>query len=576
MTELNIQIEELISQQADDFEISKVIKTNIKEYLSSLDEIFNKSQGKDFFVKHTKKIDGFIQVIYKYLLRKHFGNYIPMSNSIPITLVALGSYGREQLCVYSDIDIMLLYEDISGFNTKPIIEEFMTLAWDSGLKLGHRVHEISEIEEVVKTDITIKTSILESRLIYGSKILWVNFKNKLSNIRATDQKEFVLEKLAEHKTRLNKYSLSMQPNIKDGYGGMRESNMLFWIATITYGVSNTKELIGRVFSEEEYKNYRSALEYIFRVRNALHLCAKKKLDIVNFDVMVDVSSKLGLKDTTRVTKETQLMINIFNSLHVVHRFTSSIVKKLSRQYLFEKENIKTLRENRFKKDVYIVDGKVYTSYFRKPMTLNNFLKELISLPDNVDAFDNSYAYFAMKTIKPSVLTQTIKKSIYTLLQKENLAPLIKLIYGARLYRVILPSQKKIISQPQFDGYHIHPVDIHSIQALWYVENIKDEFVSNLYNTFTKEEKSLVKLLALFHDTGKGRKKDHHIVGEDLFKKFAKSFGIDQATTILGAKIVRYHNLMSNVATKEDIYSQNVILHFTGILGDEQTLKLLYV
>ncbi len=171
MTNINILIEELISQDAADFEIAKVIRTSIKEYLNSLNEIFNQSQGKDFFVKHTKKIDGFIQVIYKYLLRKHFGNYLPMSNSIPITLIALGSYGREQLCVYSDIDIMLLYEDINGFNIKPILEEFMTLAWDSGLKLGHRVHEIKEIENAVKQDITIKTSILESRLIYGSKHL---------------------------------------------------------------------------------------------------------------------------------------------------------------------------------------------------------------------------------------------------------------------------------------------------------------------------------------------------------------------------------------------------------------------
>ena len=576
MTNLNIQIEELISQNAPDFEIAKVIKAATKEYLNSLDDIFNQSQGKDFFVKHTKKIDIFIKVMYKYLLRKHFENYLPMSNSIPIALIALGSYGREQLCVYSDIDIMLLYEDVSGFNIKPILEEFTTLAWDCGLHLGHRVHEIKDIQEAVKVDITIKTSILESRLIYGSQHLWYSFQNKLFNIRAYQQKEFVLEKLEEHRMRLLKYPLSMQPNIKDGYGGMRETNMLFWLGNITYGISSTKDLSGKLFTDEEYKEYRISLEFIFRIRNALHLIAKKKLDIVNFDVLPELSSKLGFIDKTRAVKETQFMTKLFNSLHTVHRFTSIMIKKISRQYLYNTNNIKILKSNRFEKNIYIYENKVFTSFFIKPLSLHKFIKLLLSLPNSVEEFDKSFQYFASKTLKTTILTKPIKKDIYALLKKEKLSPLIKLIYNAKLFKTILPSQKRIINQAQFDGYHIHPVDIHTIQALWYLENIKDEFVKNLYNTFTKDEKILVKLLALFHDSGKGRRKDHHIVGEKLFKKFAISFNVEQELISLGSKIIRYHNMMSKVATTEDIYSQDVILSFTGLLKDEQTLKLLYV
>jgi [protein-PII] uridylyltransferase len=576
MTSLNLKIEQLISDNASDFEIARAIKIDIKEYLASLDNIFNQSQGKDFFVKHTKKVDGFIHIIYRYLLRKHFGNYLPMSNSVPITLIALGSYGREQLCVYSDIDIMVLYEDVSGFNITPIIEEFMTIAWDCGLKLGSRVHEIKDIEHSVKTDITIKTSILESRLIYGSKHLWFHFQNKLNSIRAFEQKKFVLDKLDEHKKRLTKYPLCMQPNIKDGFGGMRESNLLFWIANITYGVSSTKELTGVLFSEDEYKNYRISLEYIFKVRNALHLIANKKLDTVTFDILPELSFRLGFKDKPRVVKETQCMTKLFESLHTIHRFTSYMVKKLSRQYIFNKTNIIKLRQNRYKKNIYICDNKLYASYFMKPVTLNNFLKILIQLPTTITDFDKSFQYFASKTIKPTVLTNGIKKNIYTLLQKENLTTLIKLIYNAKLFRIILPSQKKIINQPQFDGYHIHPVDIHTIQALWYIENIQDPFIQNIYNNLTSKEKHLLKLLALFHDSGKGRGKDHHIVGEKLFKKFAKSFNIDNTLILIGAKLIRYHNMMSKVATTENIYSQDVILHFTGLLENVQNLKLLYI
>ncbi|MCV6609098.1 MAG: protein-PII uridylyltransferase, partial [Campylobacterales bacterium] len=271
MSELNIQIEELISQGASDFEISKVFKTYFKKYLSSIDTTLETTGGKDFFIKHTKHTDKFLIQLYKYILRKNFGSYQPMSTSIPISLVALGSYGREQLCIYSDIDIMILYEEIKGYNLKEIMEEFITLAWDCGLKLGSRVHELKEIETGVKEDISIKSSILESRIIYGSKHLWFGYQNILRKIKQTEQKEFILEKLEEHKQRLLKNPLKMEPNIKDGFGGMRESNMVFWMATVIYGVSDIKQLMGKAFSEEEYKKYRSSLEYIFQIRNALHL-----------------------------------------------------------------------------------------------------------------------------------------------------------------------------------------------------------------------------------------------------------------------------------------------------------------
>jgi len=399
MTNLNIKIEELIQTKAPDFEIAKVIKTEIKEYLSSLDEVFKNSSGKDFLVKHTKKIDLFIKVIYKYLLRKHFGSYMPMSNQIPITVIALGSYGREQLCVYSDIDIMLLYDNVSGFNIKPLLEEFVLLAWDSGLKLGSRVHSIEELEEEVKTDITIKTSILESRLIYGSKQLWYHLEYKLSKIRKFNQKEFVLEKLDEHKTRLLKNPLCMEPNIKDGYGGMREANMVFWMANITYGVTNSKQLCGVVFTDEEFREFVISIEYIFRVRSALHLISKKKSDIVNLDILPELSRWLGYQDTTRYVKERQCMARILKSLHIIHSFSVTMTKKITRKYLADLSKFTELKKSRISKDIFIIDTKVYTSFNNRPKKLNLFLKELISLPHTVTSFDPSYVSYASKGYK---------------------------------------------------------------------------------------------------------------------------------------------------------------------------------
>lgn len=576
MTEINIKVEELISNNAQDFEISKVFRNYFKDYLKSIDETLNTTIGKDFFVKHTKHADKFLISLYKYILRKHFGDYLPMGSSLPITLVALGSYGREQLCIYSDVDLLILYEDISGYNLKPIMEEFITLAWDCGLKLGSRVHELKEIEEEVKEDITIKTSILESRMIYGSKYLWFGYQNVLRNIRHTDQKEFVFEKLEEHKQRLLKNPLKMEPNIKDGYGGMRESNMIFWMATIIFGVSDIKQLIGKEFSEEEYKKYRVSLEYIFQVRNALHNTAKKKLDILNFDMLPEVSSKLGFKHKPRHTKERQCMAKLLESLHNVHFFSTVMVKKFTRQIVFEKNNIKLIRQYRYKKNLYICENKLYTSFHRKPLGINTLLKELIELPKEVEQFDRSYVYFANRSKLPNKQTKEIKKTIKSLLYKKNLYPVIKLLYNAGLFQAILPICKKIMNQPQFDGYHQHPVDIHSIKSLKKVTDIKDESVKAVYESLEEKEKALVRLVALFHDVGKGRIVDHHISGEKLFKNMAVSFGFEETHIKKGSRLVRYHNMMSIVASNEDIYSEKVILKFTALVKNKLNLKMLYV
>ena len=576
ISEINIQVEELISKGAEDFEISKVFRNYFKKYVKTIDETLETTRGKDFFVKHTKHTDKFLISLYKYILRKHFGDYQPMSTSIPITLVALGSYGREQLCIYSDVDLMILYEDIRGYNLKQIMEEFITLAWDCGLKLGSRVHEKKEIEEQVKEDVTIKTSILESRLIYGSKHLWFGYQNILNKIKMTDQKQFIFEKLEEHKQRLIKYPLKMEPNIKDGFGGMRESNMIFWMATTVFGVSDIKQLVGYEFSEEEYRKYRVALEYIFQVRNALHNLSNKKQDLVSFDSLPELSSKLGFVNRPRRTKERQCMAKLLESLHTIHFFSSIMVKKFTRQTIFNKDNIKVLRKARYKKDLYICDGKLFTSFHRRTKTLNTVLKEISDLPKEVKYFDRSYIYFVSKAKLPSNQSKELRKTIKSLLYKKSLYPTMKLLYNAGLFQAVLPITKKIINLPQFDGYHQHPVDVHSIKTLKKVEDIQDEYVKNIYESLEEKEKALVRLVALFHDIGKGRMVDHHISGEKLFKNMANSFGFDESHIQRGALLVRSHNMMSMVASNEDIYNEKVILKFTALVKNSLNLKMLYV
>ena len=207
------EIEELLYNNASSFEIAKVLRKNIKNYFSTLTDSFKSSTGRAFLFKHTKELDSFISLAYKAVIRDYFRDYQPLKNNIPITLVALGSYGREQLCVRSDIDIMIVYKDIKGYQTKDIVEQVIQLLWDSGLKLGHRVHLIEELIDISKTDNTIKTALIESRFIDGSKLLWTQTQNKISKIVADEKVKFISEKLEEMRTFHKKYPITMEPNL---------------------------------------------------------------------------------------------------------------------------------------------------------------------------------------------------------------------------------------------------------------------------------------------------------------------------------------------------------------------------
>ena len=242
-----LQIEDILEKKGSDFELSKLFKTYINEYKTSLPELFKKNQGKDFLVRHTKKLDSIISLMYKTILRRLFGNYLPMKNSIPIAIVGLGSYGREQLCVHSDIDLLLVYEKVDGFNCELIIEKLFYLALDAGLKLGHRVHEVSDLFLASNEDITIKTALMEARFIIGSNFAWHATTKELNKIRLYNQKEYIFNKVEEAQARRKKYPNSMQPNIKESVGGLRDSNLIFWIAHIIYGITNLKDLTQKLY-----------------------------------------------------------------------------------------------------------------------------------------------------------------------------------------------------------------------------------------------------------------------------------------------------------------------------------------
>ncbi len=574
--DLKYKIEELISQNADDFKISKLIKKHIKDYLNSLDDIFTQNQGKDFLVKHTKKIDSFLLLIYKYTLRKFFGDYLPFVNNIPITLTAMGSYGREELCVYSDIDLMIVYKDIKGYNLEPIIESMLYLAWDAGLKLGHRVHKVDELFDASNSDLTIKTAMLESRYLCGSNFLWMEIGGELKKIAKHNLREFAKEVTNVYYKRREENPIKMEPDIKNGVGGLRASHSIRWLSRAILNRAKLKELVPTYISEKEFREYRMALEFLYRVRSALHLSAKKKQDTLNLEYIPDIAKKLGFEDKKLINAQMQLCKKTFAALHTIDITCQIFLKKLVSPYFFDTASISELRNSKIENGIYKKGNLIVVKREKSPDSLLHVINKLSLIDDKNIKFDISYVDYIRKSNYTKHNSDKLYKEFKKLIFNNYTYEAFLALYNSSLLEQLIKPFANIKHQAQFDGYHQYPVDKHSILSLYFLENMKEPFIQALYDDLCGEGKALIKLVVLLHDIGKGRRGNHSEVGAKIFRSYATKLGFSSGAIHVGSVLIKHHTLMSNTALREDIYSEDVVLAFTTKLERPQILKLLYI
>ena len=550
MEEIKEKIETLLYEDANDFEISKLLKQDIKEYFGTLEESFKQNNGKNFLVKHTRKIDSILQIAYKVAMRSMFGTYMPMKSTLPITLLALGSYGREQLCVYSDIDLMIVYKEVPGYNTKEMIEKILYILWDAGLKLGHRVHELSELFEVSQTDITIKTSMLESRFIEGSKQLWNQTENELHRMRKDDPQGFIEAKIEEMNELHKKYPLTMEPNLKEGDGGFRNANLVYWIGNVLYNINTISDLEGKIISKHEYEEFKEALYFLFKVRSALHLATRKKEDRLRLELIPQVAQYLGY-DTAK--KHVQFSRKVIVHLKTIKLYSTIWIDELSNY--FDKKKMLTPQEN---SSFYELLEQLIQAKSEQFPVHPTFLKALNCCYRDVEVKGGVY------------------KIIYKIFQQEQSHLILETLIDTKLLGYTIPYMKKVIDLPQFDGYHQYAVGIHTVKCIEALENIQNPFIAKLYNNLSSEEKVFMKAVVLIHDAGKGRRKDHSQVGTVLFKGLGKKLGFTEEMIKLGKNLVLYHTLMSITAQREDLHAEQSILKFSSHFQTQKELDYIYI
>jgi len=509
-----------------------------------------------------------------------------------MTLVAIGGYGRSELNPYSDIDLMFLYSGKENQWVEDIAQKLLYFLWDMRLNVGYSVRTIADCIEMANADLTVKTALLDSRFLIGSRILFRDFnKALLGQMLGRGSDPFIREKLAEQDKRRQKYGSSvyiLEPNIKEGEGGLRDLHTAFWIAKVKYKVTDLRELIMKgVLSEEELTGYYELLSYLWRIRNEIHYLTGRKNDQLTFDAQRRIAEYLGYQDSDGTLAVEEFMRDYYVHANNVEHFAAMMITRCVRReegafrilgYLSRRpvgEGFYVLRGELVIPDEKIIAEdpsrlmKIFEYAQKHSVTLNINVKGLIR--NNLQLINDKFRR-----------NRDVNRSFFNILRSEKgVVETLQLMHHLQFLNSFIPEFERIYCKVQHDMYHIYTVDIHSlfsveeIVKLW--KGVHEESLPLLTQLAREVDKRELLLLAvLFHDIGKGEGGGHAEKGALLVRTISRRMGLSKEDCERLEFLVRTHLLMAHIAQRRDLHDEKMIVQFARQMEKSENLKMLYL
>jgi [protein-PII] uridylyltransferase len=507
-----------------------------------------------------------------------------------LALVAVGGYGRGELLPHSDIDLLLLYTPGAMEALKPRLEPFMAFLWDIGLEVGSSVRTVKDCRKLAADDITIMTTLLESRPLLGDAGLFQEMQQALSPERVWPVHKFFKAKVDEQRRRHQKYDdtgYKLEPNVKESPGGLRDIHTIAWVAKRHFGAQTLAELKEKGFlTPQECSDLFAGQEFLWRVRFALHRLTGRKEDRLLFDHQVRVAELFGYVDDDRNRAVEQFMqlyyrnikaLSCLNDL-LLQLFDEAILRPLSR----EKPRIINAR---FQSRGGFIEARSHDVFRRSPHALIEIFLLLQQHPEleGIRAETLRLIRRDRKLVDEGLRNDVRARALFLEMFQEGTG-LTRSLRRMNRYGVLgryLPAFGAVIGHMQYDLFHTLTVDEHT---LYIVRNLRrmamKEFRSEL--PFGHEvmkrvaKKELLYLAGLFHDLGKGRGGDHSEIGAIEAERFCLDHGLSHGDAARVAWLVRNHLLMSLTAQKQDVSDPQVVNDFARKVGDRGRLDDLFV
>jgi [protein-PII] uridylyltransferase len=506
-----------------------------------------------------------------------------------ISLEAVGGYGRGELHPYSDIDLLILYHPDVFESCKENIEKFLTLLWDIGLEIGSSVRTIKQTIDIARTDITVATNVMESRTLVGDITLRQELLKATTPDKIWPSKEFFSAKYEEQLERHQKYNdteYNLEPNIKNAPGGLRDIQTIHWVTKRYFGVRTIKQLEGKgFFTDEEFSLINSGEEYLWRVRYALHMVAKRPEERLLFDYQREIAKLFGYSDNHEGLAVEQFMHRYYRTVLALRELNDVVLQFLS-EVILQKGNTKSVVSinDRFQlRDNFIEAAHTYV-FEENPSALLEIFVLMAQNPQiqGVRASTIRWIRESRHLIDENFRNNPKNTQLFIKLLQHP-AGLVEQLKRMSRYGILglyLPEFGQVTGQMQHDLFHIYTVDAHTIKVVqnmcnFLLPSAKEDFpvAATIMTRLSKLE--LLYIAGLYHDIAKGRGGDHSTLGAVDAEEFCVRHGISPRETRLICWLVEKHLLMSQVSQKQDISDPDVIHNFALTVGDQLHLDYLY-
>ena len=536
--------------------------------------------------------DCLVTSAWKFATEIQFPSHNP-TEAEKLSIISVGGYGRREMAPFSDVDLLFLTPYKMTPWSENVIETVLYLLWDLKLKVGHSSRSIKDCLRLGSDDYTIRTAMLEHRFVCGDINLASQLNEKLwKNLFSGTAKDFISAKLIERENRHEKHGqrYMVEPNVKEGKGGLRDLQSLYWIAKYVYQTQNISDLVDlNVFRSDEYLQFEQAEEFLWAVRCQMHHLADRAIEQLSFDLQVEVASAMGYHDS-----RDQRAVEIFMQDYFRH---ATRVGDLTRIFLTSLEAVhakdEPLLERIFKRkpkidNNYIVIHnrlaiKSEKEFLTNPINLLKLFSEALrtGLLIHPNAMRLVSANLAMVNNEFRASTEAQQIFLELLLKHGNPERALRRMNELGFLAKFIPEFEPIVAMMQFNMYHSYTVDEHTIQCLKTLAQIeKSELVEELpiASSILKDgvNRKVIYIALLLHDIGKGRSDDHSILGAKIAKQVSPRLGLNKQETETVEWLVRYHLLMSDMAQKRDISDPRTVRDFAKAVQSVKRLNLLTV
>ncbi len=537
--------------------------------------------------------DQILRLLWDFTVQRLYPNNNPTSAE-RMTLIAVGGYGRGEMAPFSDIDIGFLTPWKQTGWSEQVIESMLYALWDMGLKVGHSSRSLDEMVRQAKSDGTIRTALVEARFIWGDMGLYDEAASRFrAEVQADGARAFIADKLAERDTRHRRMGDSryvVEPNVKEGKGGLRDLHTLFWIGKYAYGVRRAAELVDKgVLSAHEYRQFNRAENFLWAVRCHLHLIAGRAEERLTFDFQREIADRMRYSDRPGKSAVERFMQFYFLQAKRVGDLTGVFLAHLDEKFAARgrRFGLPLLRRAPRKLKGFVLDRG------RLALPDDDFFQRdpvrLIELFQLADLYGLEIHPLAMRAAaRDAKLIDDWREDpranalfIDVLTSPRDPETVLRWMNEAGVFGRFVPDFGRVVAQMQFDMYHHYTVDEHTIRAIGLLSQIERGVLKEdhpLSSTIVQQiaSRRVLYVAVLLHDIAKGRGGDHSILGAEVAERLCPRFGLSPAETETVAWLVRYHLLMSATAFKRDLSDFKTILDFAGQVQSVQRLRLLLV